>query len=97
MENIDAIIIAKSKDYLLGYIDCLVEFKNANNIERLDISNGNVTGSEQNEILGPVYIDLTCSCGNYVAFKTKDEIPNKSFKCSLCEKKYMIYYVDEFK
>ena len=88
-----ALIKTKNKYYLLGYIDCMILMKNQAGCERLDIHQGEIIGSpEQNQILGPVYLDLTCSCGNYVAFKTGDEIPEKSFKCPLCEVVYMIYY-----
>jgi hypothetical protein len=96
--EIKALLRAKSKDYLLGYIDCMIQMKNQMGYERLDLNEKGMTASpEQNHILGPVYLDLTCPCGNYVAFKTGNEIPEKSFKCPLCEKIYMIYYEDEFK
>jgi hypothetical protein len=94
--EIQALIIAKNRDYLLGYIDCMIQMKNQAGCERLDISQGQVVGSpEQNNVLGPVYLDLTCKCGNYVAFKDGNQIPSKSFKCGLCDEMYMIFYTDE--
>jgi len=99
MAEISAIIKAKSKDYLLGYIDCFISVKShLGCLDRIVVKGDQITvDSEQNKILGPSYLDLTCTCGNYIAFKTGDEIPDKSFKCSLCEKNYMIYYTDEEK
>jgi len=92
-DEIKAIIRAKNKDYMLGYIDCMISIKGQAGIERLDISGNEIIGSpEQNDVLGPVYLDITCPCGNYIAFKSGDEIPDKSFKCTLCEEVYMIYY-----
>jgi hypothetical protein len=95
-EEIKALIRAKNKDYLIGYIDCMIQIKNQAGFERLDISQNQIVGSpEQNKILGPVYLDLTCSCGNYIAFKSGHEIPEKSFKCTLCEDIYIIYYDEQ--
>jgi len=98
-ENFEKCLVqVRSKEYLLGYIDASIMFKNSIGCERLDISqNGIETQQQQNEILGPVYLDLTCECGNYIAFKNGDEIPGKSFKCSLCEKIWMIKYQIEEK
>lgn len=94
--EIKTLIRAKSKDYLLGYIDAMIMLKNQAGFERIDLSQQQIIGSpEQNSILGSVYLDLTCSCGNYVAFKNGNEIPDKSFKCGLCDEVYMIYYEDE--
>ena len=97
MDNeIKAMIRARSRDYLLGYIDCMIQMKNQAGCERIEIRQNQIIGSiEQNNILGPVYLDLCCECGNYVAFKKAEEIPTKSFKCTLCEKIYMIYYDNE--
>jgi hypothetical protein len=96
--DVRAILTAKNKDYLLGYIDCMIIMKNQAGCERLEINQNKIVGSpEQNSILGPVYLDLTCSCGNYVAFKSADEIPSESFKCGLCEEVYMILYNDDKK
>jgi hypothetical protein len=97
MSQHEALIKVKSKDYLLGYIDSLIFMKNQAGCERIDICNGQmITNVEQNKILGPVYLDLTCgNCGNYIAFKNGNEIPEKSFKCTLCEQVYMILYTDE--
>jgi hypothetical protein len=93
----NAILITKNKQYLLGYIDCLINFKAQNNIQRLEISENKLNEGDQetHNILGETYLDLTCNCGNYIAFKTADEIPDKSFKCTLCEETYMIYYTDK--
>lgn len=89
----DAIIKVKSKDYLLGYIDSMIMTKNSMNAQRIDISGGNMVFNEQqNEILGAVYLDITCVCGNYVAFKSGDEIPDKSVVCPLCENMYLLQY-----
>lgn len=96
MELIKAIINTKSKDYLLGYIDSIIFMKNQANCQRLEVNNDKISfETDQNDILGPVYLDITCSCGNYVAFKSGEEIPEKSFKCTLCEEKYLIYYYGE--
>lgn len=98
MSEIKAILKARNKDYLLGWIDCFIFLKNQAGFERVDLT-GNclIFSSETNKILGPSYLDLTCTCGNYIAFKNANEIPDKSFKCSLCEEVYMIYYLDEEK
>lgn len=96
MNEIKAIIRAKSLDYLLGYIDSMIAMKNNIGAQRVELfENSTVFQQDQNEILGPVYLDITCECGNYVAFKNANEIPSKSFKCPLCEGIYLIHYDNE--
>jgi len=97
METQRALLEVKSKDYLLGYLDCMISMKNQAGCERIEFRQGEIITTKSNSILGPVYLDLTCQCGNYIAFKNGDEIPDKSFKCTLCEEQYMIFYTDEEK
>lgn len=93
-ETPEAIIITKSRDYLLGYIDCTIQWKNNLNIGRLEFHGSELDFQEQNEVLGPVYLDISCTCGNYRAFKTADDIPHESLLCDLCQKIYLIYYTE---
>lgn len=89
----EAVLRAKNKDYLVGFVDGLIHAKNQFGFERLEINKNELIGlKEQNEILGPSYLSLTCVCGNYVAFKSGDELPEKSLKCTLCDEVYLIYY-----
>ncbi|MDD5650031.1 MAG: hypothetical protein PHF86_06410 [Candidatus Nanoarchaeia archaeon] len=94
--EITAIIKAKNRDYLIGFIDGLIHMKNQTGHKSIEIVKGDfLLSSESNEILGPVYLALSCPCGNYIAFKNSSEIPDKSFKCSLCDENYIIYYTEE--
>lgn len=96
MNEVKAALKVKNKEYLLGYVDCFISLKNLMGHQRIDISGNNATFSpEQNKILGPVYLDITCRCGYYIGFKTAEEIPDKSFKCPLCDDVFLIYYLDE--
>jgi hypothetical protein len=92
----NAIVTTKSKDYLLGYVDCLIMTKNSMGAERVNLQGNNIEmQQEQNEVLGAVYLDITCTCGFYIAYKNGNEIPEKSTLCPLCEKMYLIKYLDE--
>jgi hypothetical protein len=42
-------------------------------------------------ILRPALLELTCSCGNYYAFNTYPEIPEKTFSCGVCNKVLIDY------
>lgn len=94
--EITAVIKTKNRDYLIGFIDGLIHMKNQTGHKSIEIiKNECLLRPEQNEILGATYLSLTCPCGNYVAFKNSIEIPDVSFKCSLCEENYFIYYTEE--
>ena len=91
----ESIVICPSKDYLWGWLDSTIKWREAyTGGQRMDIQGGVASVTNQNEILGNCFFDLTCKCGNYVQFKTSDEIPRESIKCTLCEKVYLIYYTD---
>lgn len=96
-QEIKAVIKSKNKDYLIGFIDGLLYYKGKCGQENLDITikGEELLSSEKNKILGSPYLSLTCLCGNYVQFNCSSEIPDISFKCSLCEENYFIYYTDE--
>jgi len=97
MTEIKAVIRAKNKDYLIGFIDGILYYKSKCNQENLDITikGEELLSSEKNDILGSHYLSLTCLCGNYVQFGCSSEIPDKNFKCTLCEENYFIYYTGE--
>jgi hypothetical protein len=88
----DAIITCKSKDYLLGYVDCLIQQKTAMGIEKLEFHDGVLEAKEKNKILGDSYLDITCPCGFYINYKSYKDIPEKSSVCPLCEERYLIKY-----
>lgn len=92
LSDTNAIITAMSHDYLIGYIDATIFWKNQQGVPRLEMGEHQIKMSENNEVLGPVYMDITCSCGNYVAFKSPSDIPKKSLLCGLCQKTYLIKY-----
>lgn len=97
VETVDAIIAASSREYLLGYIDAIINLKNKHDLKHTEISPNDDTKTlrEQNETLGLVYMDITCSCGNHVTFKSADDIPQTNLKCTLCQKVYLIRYVSQ--
>jgi hypothetical protein len=94
--EISAVIKTKNRDYLNGFIDGLIHMKSQTGYKSIEIIKGDfLLSPETNEVLGPVYLGLTCPCGNYVAFKNGSELPQKSFLCTLCEEHYIIYYTDD--
>ena len=90
-----AVVTVKSKDYLLGYIDSMIIMKSSIGAARIDLHGDQIEAKEKNEILGDAYLDLTCPCGFYIAYKTSDEIPEESIMCPLCEEVYLIKYLEK--
>lgn len=47
----------------------------------------------EEEFKDDAFFEVNCECGNYVSFKTAEEIPTHSFVCELCGK-HMIDYTN---
>jgi len=94
-----AAIVAKNKDWLMGYITGMINSKNkAAKVE--NELEGNVPGViaqaksqaiARSAIVEGAIFDIHCKCGYYVAFKSWDDVPDKNLRCELCPE-YLIYY-----
>ena len=82
----------------MGYITGVIDTKNTYNIKTenpeineedsiFDIKDKHPT------IMKDAVFDVSCTCGNYVAFKKWDEVSERHMKCGLCGN-YLIYYTD---
>lgn len=49
------------------------------------------TGENGEDILGDNYFYIHCNCGNYVAFKGPENIPDKNLQCDLCDRVLIDY------
>lgn len=83
VEQFESMITASSREYLLGCIDTITN----------PLCLGRVL-KEQN-VLKPDYMEITCTCGNRVVFKSADEIPKTNLKCASCQKVYLVRYLNQ--
>jgi hypothetical protein len=91
------LIVAKNRDFLLGYVQAQAEVNKMRGIQRLEMNGSEIKEFEEpNPVLGSNFLDITCGeCGYYIAFKTANEIPDVSFPCPVCGKIYLIFYTEQ--
>jgi len=45
----------------------------------------------KSDILDVGYFAIDCECGNFVSFKTKKDLPEKDYKCDICDRVLIQY------
>ena len=95
MDTIKSVIIAKNRDFLIGYLTGCIDTKNQYNIVPIqeDTQSNDVIEDKLPTLSHDSIFDVHCSCGNYIAFKKWEDIPNIHLPCGLCDG-YFIFYTD---
>lgn len=94
--QIKSVIIAKNRDYLLGYLSGCIDTKKQYNIvppQDDPLFDNNVIEDQHPTLSNDTILDLHCSCGNYIAFKKWEEIPDNHLPCGLCDG-FFVFYTD---